>query len=1143
MIPSTNSQLLVTEDWKKIYQSFRNADFQSYDFETLRRTMISYLQENYPEDFNDYIDSSEYIALIDLIAYLGQNLSFRIDLNARENFLETAQRRDSILQLARLISYVPKRNTPASGLLKIMSVSTTDTVIDSNSTNLANSTVVWNDVTNSNWYEQFLTIFNSALQSGTAFGKPTDRATIENILTEQYKLNSANTDVPSYGFLKSVNGTNMNFEIVSSTFAEQSYIYEEAPNPGNAFGIIYQNDNRGSGSANTGFFAHFKQGTLGLSQFTVSNPVPNEIVGVNISNINDTDVWVWQLDANGGYSSLWTKTSSLVGNNVIYNSLNKDIRNFYSVTTRDRDQIDLNFADGSFGNLPKGQFSIFYRQSNGLTYSIKPEQLSGIIINVPYTNSAGQGQTLTLTLSLQYTVTNSSGPESNASIQSKAPQAYYTQNRMVTAEDYNIAPLSLGNQILKVKSVARVTSGISKYFELSDVSGKYSSTNIFATDGIVYKDATEQNFQFTTGSRNSIFTAIKQYLEPVVSSTSLKSFYLDRENYFRPLLTTTPVAWVQITKSAGQCTGYFIDATNTITFPISVGEYASNNFSYVKVGALVKFVPPSGKYFLSNGTLVSNKTTKTFDYLWVNISQVTGDGSNYGVGLLDTGSGPIVLSNSIDSTAIPVEVVPKFINVFSYAFELSLVDLCLSQRNFGLSFDQYYRNWNIITDSNLDLISNFSLVYQNNKDNANRDASWLIAFVWTGTNYKVRYRITDYIFESEKQTAFFIDSSSVNYDFTTDRTIKDQVNVLSINSSNTSTSVALGKDYQWQVDSAIIEEDGYINPKKVKVSFYNYNDLGLITDPDTFENIVSYNTVNSVTGYNDKFVYFQKQADGLRYKLIDSSMFTAYPTPADVTSSPNNGDLYYFYDPAYNVVNSYSTSTVNISNPWIYDSNAASYFAYPGRDAVKFHYLHNSGQTSRIDPSKSNIIDVYLLTSDYNSSFRSWLYSGIGSAPLPPTSAALENNYSAKLEAIKTISDEMIFQPVSYNILFGSQASINLQATFKAVKNSSRTTSDNDIKARILTTINNFFALENWDFGQSFYFSELSTYVMNVMTPDITNFIIVSKSGNNFGSLYEVTCGSNEIFISGATVSDIEVIDAVTATQLNSTSIVTSSGY
>ena len=81
------SRLLVSEDWKRIYQSFRNADFSSYDFDNLRRTMINYLRQNYPEDFNDYIESSEYLALIDMIAFLGQNLSFRIDLNARETFV------------------------------------------------------------------------------------------------------------------------------------------------------------------------------------------------------------------------------------------------------------------------------------------------------------------------------------------------------------------------------------------------------------------------------------------------------------------------------------------------------------------------------------------------------------------------------------------------------------------------------------------------------------------------------------------------------------------------------------------------------------------------------------------------------------------------------------------------------------------------------------------------------------------------------------------------------------------------------------------------------------------------------------------------------------------------------------------------
>ena len=94
------NRLLVAEDWRKIYQAFQQADFTSYDFETLRRTMISYLRENYPDDFNDFVESSEYVALIDLIAYVAQALSFRVDLNARENFLETAERRNSVLRLA-----------------------------------------------------------------------------------------------------------------------------------------------------------------------------------------------------------------------------------------------------------------------------------------------------------------------------------------------------------------------------------------------------------------------------------------------------------------------------------------------------------------------------------------------------------------------------------------------------------------------------------------------------------------------------------------------------------------------------------------------------------------------------------------------------------------------------------------------------------------------------------------------------------------------------------------------------------------------------------------------------------------------------------------------------------------------------------
>ncbi len=90
------NRLLLAEDWKRVYQSYKNAEFKSYDFDTIRRTMIQYIRQNYPEDFNDYIESSEYLALIDLIAYLGQNLAFRTDLNARGEVAKAKSYLDSV---------------------------------------------------------------------------------------------------------------------------------------------------------------------------------------------------------------------------------------------------------------------------------------------------------------------------------------------------------------------------------------------------------------------------------------------------------------------------------------------------------------------------------------------------------------------------------------------------------------------------------------------------------------------------------------------------------------------------------------------------------------------------------------------------------------------------------------------------------------------------------------------------------------------------------------------------------------------------------------------------------------------------------------------------------------------------------------
>jgi len=155
----------------------------------------------------------------------------------------------------------------------------------------------------------------------------------------------------------------------------------------------------------------------------------------------------------------------------------------------------------------------------------------------------------------------------------------------------------------------------------------------------------------------------------------------------------------------------------------------------------------------------------------------------------------------------------------------------------------------------------------------------------------------------------------------------------------------------------------------------------------------------------------------------------------------------------------------------------------------------------------------------------------------------LKLTYGTNLDKIKSISDDLIYHPVNYKVLFGKKADTKLQASFKVIKNSEQVITDNDVKSRIITAINEFFVLDNWDFGDTFYFSELSTYVMNKVSPYISTFVIVPTNTDQvFGSLQQIISAPNEIFISGATVNDVEIIPALTSSRLNAAgNIVTTS--
>ena len=529
-LTTRQTRILAAEDWKKIYQTFREADFVSYDFETLRKTMIDYLKLNYAEDFNDYIESSEFIALVDLIAFLGQSLAFRADLNARENFIDTAERRESILKLAKLISYNPKRNTASSGFLKVNAISTTEVVYDSDGTNLSNQIITWNDLGNQSWYEQFVTIINASLISQQVFGRPAHSQNINNIKTDEYNINLISDRLPVYKFNKLVNGVSTDFEVVSGTSEGRSYVYEVDPDINKPFNFFYRSDRNGNGSPNTGFFFFFKQGSLSSLDFEIAEMISNKTVDVNVNNINNNDVWLYKLNDYNRVEEKWEQVQSTLGINVINNQLSN--RNIYQVNSLENDQISLVFGDGTFSNIPLGIFRIFYRTSIGTSYKITPDEMSNVEISIDYTSRSGRTETLTIKAGLKHTVANASARESIAEIKQKAPQHYYTQNRMITGEDYNIFPYTAYENIKKIKAINRTSSGLSRYLDVLDTTGKYSSTNIFGQDGALYYEKTTESFTISFNNRFDVTRFVRNRLIPeIIENDDVMHLYYESLRY------------------------------------------------------------------------------------------------------------------------------------------------------------------------------------------------------------------------------------------------------------------------------------------------------------------------------------------------------------------------------------------------------------------------------------------------------------------------------------------------------------------------------------------------------------------------------------------------------------------------------------
>ena len=1208
------SNLFAAEDWKVIYRSFSDADFKSYDFDTIRASMLNYIARNYPEEFNDYINSSEFIAIIDLLAFLGQSLSFRIDLNARENFVDTASRRESILKLANMLSYKPARNSTARGLVKLTSIKTSEPVSDSAGNNLSNVEIRWNDPNNPNWFEQFIIVLNSSITETNQFGKPTQSQSINSLNNDLYSFNNLKNVQVAYPFSSKVNNTNYTFEIVPAKFNTAGFIEEASPNPLNSFNVIYKNDGKGYGSTNTGFFLYMKEGSLSYQDFNFDQPVEDRTIDIDANDINNTDVWVQEISSTGLVQTDWSKVPTLSGQNIIYNSLALNERSIFEVKTRLNDQISIQFSDGEFGNIPVGLYRMWYRSSSLKGESVQSADIQNKGISFGYINKVGQTFDLSMTFSLNYTITNSSARESISDIKINSAQSYYTQDRMITAEDYNVFPVTKVSGVQKIKALNKTHAGHSRFLDIQDPTGTVANVNCIGEDGIIFKSPnTTENIVSVLD--NSSYDSVVDKLEEMIQVQQMQNFYFDTykkdieanrstgtETFRLESSGVNSAHWRTMPTASSSYYGHFT-TENSATARLVATNGSTDRHGYIRKGSKIEFVDT-----YSNPTKI----------IWATVKSVTANGDKTGLT-----TGPIQLTESVPAGYIARTVVPHLRTTFSSTERAQLLSQLTSASTtlttFAVGYDFYKsstkaENWYVIANANLNQTGEFSSTNNSiggGSPGSVNDSSWLVRVQFTekGANTNAKFTLTarglDYVFQSTDDVRFFYVKNYKTLDTQTGLSVQDRIDILpdvntqiekgsgatatatvsggSVSAYNvtatgsnyttaptvtitgdgtgataiatvhngsllaitpvqtgsgyttasvTLTSQQIGSKLPKAIQLAVVdnftEQDGYIDNKKVKVAPYDADEDSMPDYPLSIDDLI----FDKTSGKNYIFFESYQDFDGYTYYKLSTAVTSVSTLTNSGIEFLNTTKKFYNNGTLVTTVGQQGEYIATIGSK-IYRSNIGrSYTTASGlSNPLFFQWKHTAPRDQRIDPSISNVIELIVLTTDYYDNVLEWTANNRTADlfPVEPSVETLNTLFASALKPYKAIGDQIIYTPAKFKKLFGTTADQTLQGKFKIIKSSGVTITDNEIKARVLSAINDFFSISNWSYGESFYYTELCAYIHSQLQTQISSVVIVGSDAESvFGDLFEITSEPNELFYSTATVDNIEIINSFT---------------
>lgn len=457
-MPRTNTNIPYTTTE---LETNRNKDIRyvSKDFETYRLALIDFAKTYFSDSYRDFSPESTGMMLIELAAYIGDSLSFYLDQQFKELFLESAIEKRNILKIAKLLGYKPKGKVPSSTYIDMYTV--VPAILDggtyrpdsgSYGITVSKGAVLSTNMTPVIYFET---------NADVDFSQNTIRDSSENVV---YQYNTA-TGIPTHYLLKKVVKANagqtktLTYSVDSPTKYLDIKIDEE-----NVVEIIDIND-----SENREWYKvdYLTQDTIfkAVENTAANDPIlstDSDEVPYLLKMLNISRRFIEQRDENGYLHAIF-------GSGISYNPDDELILNPWSVSlplsgseTFASTAIDpSNFMNTkTLGMAPYNTtLTIRYRVGGGAETNVPSNTITDIVSRTYTLETAGldlnsvSSAVNSLAVNNPMSAEGGRDEESIEEIRVNASANFSTQNRIVTREDYIVRTYSMPP---KFGSIAKV---------------------------------------------------------------------------------------------------------------------------------------------------------------------------------------------------------------------------------------------------------------------------------------------------------------------------------------------------------------------------------------------------------------------------------------------------------------------------------------------------------------------------------------------------------------------------------------------------------------------------------------------------------------------------------------------------------------